>query len=141
MSFSAPEAADSWSPGAGEAGEVSQPMETQQVRDELDPDVAWSEAWDDERYLAVDAAYEPAIEPAGLLGGAVLVLGFVSAGACAALNLALTGGQLTFFFDLCFVVICLVTAMAVRRTDLFTVGVLPPLLYAGVSGVVSVVAP
>jgi hypothetical protein len=53
----------------------------------------------------------------------------------------LTGGSLTFFFDLCFVVICLVSTMAVKRADLFTAGVLPPLLYAGVVAVLTVVAP
>jgi uncharacterized membrane protein YoaK (UPF0700 family) len=57
------------------------------------------------------------------------------------LDLVLTDGRLTFFFDLCFVVICLVAAMAVRRSDLFTAGVLPPLLYAAVIAVLSVVAP
>lgn len=37
-------------------------------------------------------------------------------------------GQLGLFFDLCFVVICLVAALMVRPRDYFTVGVLPPLL-------------
>ena len=45
------------------------------------------------------------------------------------------------FFDLCFVVVCLVGAMAVRRHDLFTAGVLPPLVFAAVIAVVSVLAP
>ena len=44
-----------------------------------------------------------------------------------ALNLALTG-RLSLFFDLCFVVVCLVAALAVRPPDFFLAGVLPPLL-------------
>ena len=38
------------------------------------------------------------------------------------------GSGLTLFFDLCFVAVCVVAALAVRPTDFFTVGVLPPLL-------------
>lgn len=38
------------------------------------------------------------------------------------------GSGLTLFFDLCFVVVCVVAALAVRPTDFFSVGVLPPLL-------------
>jgi len=37
-------------------------------------------------------------------------------------------GHLRLFFDLCFVVICLVAALKVRPRDFFNVGVLPPLL-------------
>lgn len=37
-------------------------------------------------------------------------------------------GHLGLFFDLCFVVICLISALMVRPRDFFTVGVLPPLL-------------
>jgi len=37
-------------------------------------------------------------------------------------------GRLGLFFDLCFVVICLIAALKVRPRDFFTVGVLPPLL-------------
>jgi hypothetical protein len=37
-------------------------------------------------------------------------------------------GRLGLFFDLCFVVICLVAALKVRPRDFFTAGVLPPLL-------------
>lgn len=65
----------------------------------------------------------------------------LGAATCAALNLALTGGQLTFFFDLCFVVLCLVAAGAIRDRDLFVVGVLPPFVYAGTIAVLSFVAP
>ena len=45
------------------------------------------------------------------------------------------------FFGLWFVVICLVGAMAVRRQDLFTAGVLAPLLFGGLIAVVSLLAP
>ena len=55
-------------------------------------------------------------------------------------DFALTGG-LSMFFDLWFVVICLVGAMAVRRQDLFTAGVLAPLLFGGLIAVISLVAP
>jgi hypothetical protein len=65
----------------------------------------------------------------------------VAMAACTVLDLILTGGRLTYFFDLCFVVICLTSTMGVRRSDLFTAGVLPPLLYAGVIGALSVMAP
>jgi hypothetical protein len=54
-----------------------------------------------------------------LAGAAVLLV--------AAVNLVLAG-RLSLFFDLCFVVVCLVAALAVRPRDFFLVGVLPPLL-------------
>jgi hypothetical protein len=38
------------------------------------------------------------------------------------------GGHLRLFFDVCFVAICVATALLVRPRDFFTVGVLPPLL-------------
>ncbi|HET7430448.1 MAG TPA: DUF6542 domain-containing protein [Nocardioides sp.] len=37
-------------------------------------------------------------------------------------------GHLRLFFDLCFVTICLLSALLVRPRDFFTVAVLPPLL-------------
>ncbi|MDX6310409.1 MAG: hypothetical protein QOI06_3455 [Nocardioidaceae bacterium] len=77
----------------------------------------------------------------GLSGRGAVAVSAATAGVCVGLDLVLTDGRLTFFFDLCFVVICLVAAMAVRRSDLFTAGVLPPLLYAAVIAVLSVVAP
>jgi ATP/ADP translocase len=39
--------------------------------------------------------------------------------------------RLGWFFDMCFVAICLVAATMVRPRDFFTVGVLPPLLMLG----------
>ncbi|HEY2877778.1 DUF6542 domain-containing protein [Nocardioides sp.] len=41
------------------------------------------------------------------------------------------GGHLGLFFDVCFVAICLASALMVRPRDYFTVGVLPPLLMFG----------
>ena len=60
-------------------------------------------------------------------GRQVVVLSMLAAVGVAALNVALTG-RLSLFFDLTFVVICLVAALAVRPRDFFLVGVMPPLL-------------
>ena len=76
----------------------------------------------------------------GLNSRSVVATSAAATVACACLDLALTG-RMTFFFDLCFVVVCLVATMSVRRTDLFTVGVLPPLLFAAVIAVLSVTTP
>ncbi len=76
----------------------------------------------------------------GMPGRGVILLTTFAAGGCAALDFALTG-SLTIFFDLCFVVVCLVATMAVRRHDIFTTGVLPPLVFAAVIGAVAVIAP
>jgi ATP/ADP translocase len=54
-------------------------------------------------------------------------LSTLTALAVAASNVLLTG-ELSLFFDLTFVVICLAAALAVRPRDFFVVGVLPPLL-------------
>ena len=71
--------------------------------------------------------------------GVVLVSGLATAGT-AALDFALTG-RLTFFFDLTFVVICLVAAMAVRGHDLFTTGVLPPIAFGATIGAIALTSP
>ena len=71
--------------------------------------------------------------------GVVLLTSLVTAGVVA-LDLWLTGG-LSIFFALCFVVICLVAAMAVRRHDIFVAGVLPPLVYGAAIGGVALLAP
>jgi hypothetical protein len=60
-------------------------------------------------------------------GRQVVTLSLLAALALAGLNLLFTG-QLSLFFDLTFVVLCLVAALAVRPRDFFAVGVLPPLL-------------
>ena len=71
--------------------------------------------------------------------GVVFVTSLATAGT-AVLDFALTGG-LSYFFDLTFVVICLVAAMAVRGHDLFTTGVLPPLAFGATMAVIAVLAP
>jgi hypothetical protein len=50
-------------------------------------------------------------------------------------------GHLRLFFDLCFVLICLTSAVMVRPRDFFTVGVLPPLLMFGTMVIVAVNGP
>ena len=47
-----------------------------------------------------------------------------------AVDLAING-RLTLIFDIAFVLACLGAALAVRPRDIFTVGVLPPLLMLG----------
>jgi hypothetical protein len=60
-------------------------------------------------------------------GRQVATLSLLAALGLAGINLFFTG-RLSLFFDLTFVVLCLVAALAVRPLDLFVVGVLPPLL-------------
>jgi hypothetical protein len=50
-------------------------------------------------------------------------------------------GHLRLFFDLCFVGICLASALLVRPRDFFTVGVLPPLLMFGTMVIVALNGP
>ena len=76
----------------------------------------------------------------GMPGRGVIVVTSVATAATALLDFALTGG-LSYFFDLTFVVICLVAAMAVRGHDLFTTGVLPPIAFGLTIAVIAVVAP
>jgi hypothetical protein len=64
-------------------------------------------------------------------GRQVVTLSTLAALAVAWLNVGLSG-RLSLFFDLTFVVLCLVAALAVRPRDFFVVGVLPPLLMLGV---------
>jgi hypothetical protein len=60
-----------------------------------------------------------------------VVLTALTAVGTAWLNVLLTA-RLSLFFDLTFVVLCLVAALAVRRRDFFVVGVYPPLLMLGI---------
>jgi hypothetical protein len=60
-------------------------------------------------------------------GREVVALGIALALTAAALDLMLTD-RVGLLFDLGFVALCLGLALAVRRTDFFAVGVLPPLL-------------
>jgi hypothetical protein len=85
------------------------------------------------------SATEYATAP-GMPARGVIVLSSATALGCAAVDFALTG-RLSIFFDLCFVTVCLVGAMAVRRRDLFTAGVLAPLVLAGVIAVIGFMSP
>lgn len=69
----------------------------------------------------------------------VVTISALSAVAVAWLNIGLAG-RLSLFFDLTFVVLCLVAALAVRPSDFFAVGVMPPLLVLGVVSMLAVVA-
>lgn len=60
-------------------------------------------------------------------GRQVGLLALLAVLATAGFDLVLTG-RLSLFFDLTFVVVCLVAAFAVRPHDFFVVGVLPPFL-------------
>ncbi len=73
-------------------------------------------------------------------GRQVVVLGIAVALSVVVVDLALVG-QLSQFFDLCFIVICLGLAVAVRPEGFFTVGVLPPLMMVAVFGLVGAVSP
>jgi Domain of unknown function (DUF6542) len=77
---------------------------------------------------------------AGTPGRGVILSAALGVAAVVVLNLALVG-RLSFFFDLSFVVACLVAAMAVRSRDLFTAAVLPPLAFAGAIAGVAVIWP
>ncbi len=91
-------------------------------------------------YAAGDTFARPDTAAAGMPGRGVTVVSLVAVGLCAGVDVLLTG-EITMFFDLCFVVVCLVSTMAVRRRDLFTTGVLPPLLFAVVVASVAFVDP
>ena len=73
-------------------------------------------------------------------GRQVVVLGVAAALSALALDLVL-GNGLGWFFDVCFVALCAVLALAVRPSDFFTVGVLPPLLMVGVMALLEMTRP
>ncbi len=70
----------------------------------------------------------------------MVALGFACALTAVVVDLAL-GSQLSLFFDICFVLLCLALALAVRPRDFFMVGVLPPLLMVGVFTLLAAVSP
>jgi uncharacterized membrane protein (GlpM family) len=72
-------------------------------------------------------------------GRQVATLSLLTAYGLAGLDLLLTD-RLSLFFDLTFVVLCLVAALAVRPRDFFVVGVLPPLLMFATVALLAVVA-
>lgn len=73
-------------------------------------------------------------------GRHVVVLGIAIALTVVTLDLLLVG-RLSLFFDLCFVALCVGLAFAVRRADMFTVGVLPPLIMATILILLALVSP
>ena len=73
-------------------------------------------------------------------GRQVVALGLAVALTAVALDVAL-GGRVSLFFDLTFITLCLALALAVRPTDFFVVGVLPPLLMVAVFVVVGATSP
>ena len=73
-------------------------------------------------------------------GRLLIALGLAVALTVVALDIGLVG-QLSLFFDLCFVVLCLGLALAVRPDDFFTVGVLPPLIMVAVFALLGAVSP
>jgi hypothetical protein len=64
-------------------------------------------------------------------GRQVVALGVAVALTVLIVDLSLVG-RVSLFFDLCFVVLCIGLALAVRPSDFFVVGVLPPLIMVGV---------
>lgn len=68
-------------------------------------------------------SWHPGSEP----GRSVVALGFALALTAALLDVTATGA-VTWLFDLCFVLLCVALALLVAPRDLFTVGVLPPLI-------------
>ena len=72
-------------------------------------------------------SWHPGHEP----GRQVVALGLALALTAALLDVTVTGG-VTWFFDLCFVLLCVALALLVAPRDLFTVGVLPPLIMLAV---------
>lgn len=73
-------------------------------------------------------------------GRQVVVLGLAAALTALALDLLL-GRGIGLLFDVCFAALCLALALAVRPSDFFTVGVLPPLLMVGVMLLLEVARP
>jgi hypothetical protein len=121
--------------------QADEPMVSSAGATEADVTDAYVTVW---RTDAVDDA-EPAhaVEygtAPGLSGRGVIVASLLASVLCAAADCAMTG-TLTMFFDLCFITVCLVGAMGVRREDLFTTSVLAPLALAAVVFLVSVGVP
>jgi hypothetical protein len=92
---------------------------------------------DEPQEAARGAEYDAA---PGMPARGVILASLLASLLCAVADCALTG-TLTMFFDLCFITICLVGAMGVRREDLFTTAVLAPLALAAVVLMVAVGVP
>ncbi|MCB0897062.1 MAG: hypothetical protein H6529_00020 [Nocardioides sp.] len=73
-------------------------------------------------------------------GRQVVALGVALALTAVVLDLALSG-SVGLLFDVVFVLGCVAMALAVRPSDFFTVGVLPPLLMTGIFVLVGITRP
>lgn len=73
-------------------------------------------------------------------GREVVVLGLALALTVVLLDLSVVG-RVSLLFDVGFVALCIGLALAVRRADFFTVGVLPPLIMVAVFAVLAVSRP
>ena len=82
-----------------------------------------------------DASWEVGHEP----GRQVVSLGVAVTLTAVSIDVLLAG-SLTFFFDLCFMALCLALATLVRRRDFSLVALLPPVLMTAVFGFVALVA-
>ncbi len=102
---------------------------------ETDHRLAGAEAHDSSDPLPHTRVGEYVAMP-GLPARGVVLISLLAVAGCAGIDLLLTSA-ITMFFDLCFIVVCLVSAMAVRRRDFFTAGVLPPLVFAAVVAVLA----
>jgi hypothetical protein len=78
--------------------------------------------------------WDEGIEP----GRQVVALGVAVALTVVTIDVAL-GGELSLFFDLSFVTLCLGLALAVRPGEFFTAGVLPPLIMVAVFALLALV--
>ena len=73
-------------------------------------------------------------------GRQVVALGLALALTAVVLDQALIG-QVGVLFDVCFVLLCIGTALAVHPRDFFTVGVLPPMIMVGVFALLGATKP
>jgi hypothetical protein len=125
-------------PTDDEPGEMAGAVDAPESRETVE---AYVTVW---RADAVDQAEtDRAVEydvAAGMPARGVIVASLFASLVCAAADCGLSG-TLTMFFDLCFITICLVGAMGVRREDLFTTAVLAPLALAAVVVMVALVVP
>lgn len=72
--------------------------------------------------------------------GRVVAVAVLATAGVVAFDVALTG-RLSMFFDLCFVLVALCTALGVRREGLYAAAVLPPLLLGVVVAVLAMSVP
>jgi hypothetical protein len=72
-------------------------------------------------------------------GSRVIRLSMLTCAIVMALDLVI-GSRVGLIFETGFVLVCVAAALAVRPSDFFAVGVLPPMLLAGCSAVLSLVA-